>query len=206
MVSKQDFEIYKAELQITMGNKITEAIYKLHEAITLKLEINKDEIIQSLKHEAASLQNRVSKLESQVGLLEDALINNEIKINNADQYSRRNNIVIQGITQSVKSKDLEDKVVNFLDKVNVQVTKNDIETCHRLDDNRKMILKFVNRKPLFEVLKNKIMLVVVDLNSTELDKNTSFLSQNLSDYNNKIAFHWYKLVTVFFKVFAKSYC
>ena len=206
MVSKQDFEIYKAELQITMGNKITEAIYKLHEAITLKLEINKDEIIQSLKHEAASLQNRVSKLESQVGLLEDALINNEIKINNADQYSRRNNIVIQGITQSVKSKDLEDKVVNFLDKVNVQVTKNDIETCHRLDDNRKMILKFVNRKPLFEVLKNKIMVVVVDLNSTELDKNTSFLSQNLSDYNNKIAFHWYKLVTVFFKVFAKSYC
>ena len=206
MVSKQDFEIYKAELQITVGNKITEAIYKLHEAITLKLEINKDEIIQSLKHEAASLQNRVSKLESQVGLLEDALINNEIKINNADQYSRRNNIVIQGITQSVKSKDLEDKVVNFLDKVNVQVTKNDIETCHRLDDNRKMILKFVNRKPLFEVLKNKIMVVVVDLNSTELDKNTSFLSQNLSDYNNKIAFHWYKLVTVFFKVFAKSYC
>ena len=86
------------------------------------------------------------------------------------------------------------------------MTKNDIETCHRLDDNRKMILKFVNRKPLFEVLKNKIMVVVVDLNSTELDKNTSFLSQNLSDYNNKIAFHWYKLVTVFFKVFAKSYC
>ena len=189
MVSKQDFEIYKAELQITMGNKITEAIYKLHEAITLKLEINKDEIIQSLKHEAASLQNRVSKLESQVGLLEDALINNEIKINNADQYSRRNNIVIQGITQSVKIKDLEDKVVNFLDKVNVQVTKNDTETCHRLDDNRKMILRFVNRKHLFEVLKNKIMVMVVDLNSTELDKNTSFLSQNLSDYNNKIAFH-----------------
>ena len=206
MVSKQDFEIYKAELQITMGNKITEAIYKLHEAITLKLEINKDEIIQSLKHEAASLQNRVSKLESQVGLLEDALINNEIKINNADQYSRRNNIVIQGITQSVKIKDLEDKVVNFLDKVNVQVTKNDTETCHRLDDNRKMILRFVNRKHLFEVLKNKIMVMVVDLNSTELDKNTSFLSQNLSDYNNKIAFHWYKLVTVFFEVFAKSYC
>ena len=101
-MSKEDFEIYKAESQITMGNKITEAIYKLHEAITLKSEINKDEIIQSLKHEAASLQNRVSKLESQVGLLEDALINNEIKINNADQYSRRNNIVIQGIPQSVR--------------------------------------------------------------------------------------------------------
>ena len=188
-MSKEDFEIYKAESQITMGNKITEAIYKLHEAITLKSEINKDEIIQSLKHEAASLQKRVSKLESQVGLVEDALFNNEIKINNADQYSRRNNIVIHGITQSVKIKDLEDKVVNFLDKLNVQVTKNDTETCNRLDDNRKMILRFVNRKHLFEVLKNKIMVMVVDIDSTELDKNTSFLSQNLSDYNNKIAFH-----------------
>lgn len=51
--------------------------------------------------------------------LEDALINNEIKVNNADQYNRRNNILIQGIPQSVKGKDLEDKVINILDKVNV---------------------------------------------------------------------------------------
>lgn len=51
--------------------------------------------------------------------LEDALINNEIKVNNADQYNRRNNILMQGIPQSVKGKDLEDKVINILDKVNV---------------------------------------------------------------------------------------
>ena len=94
MVNKQDFENYKAELQITIGNQITEAINKLNEAITVKLENNKDEIIQSLKNEVSSLQNCVDKLESQVCLLEDALINNEIKINNADQYSRQNNIVI----------------------------------------------------------------------------------------------------------------
>ena len=41
MVNKQDLENYKAELQITIGNKITGAIKK-------KLENNKDEIIQSL--------------------------------------------------------------------------------------------------------------------------------------------------------------
>ena len=104
MVNKQDFENYKAELQIAIA--ITEAINKLNVAITVKLENNKDEIIQSLKNEVSSLQNRVDKLESQVHLLEDALINNEIKINNADQYSRRNNIVVQGITQPVKYKDL----------------------------------------------------------------------------------------------------
>ena len=51
MVSKQDFENYKAELQIIIGNKITEAINKLSEGIAVQLENNKDEIIQSLKNE-----------------------------------------------------------------------------------------------------------------------------------------------------------
>ena len=61
MVNKQDFKNYKAELQITIGNKTTEAINKLNEAITVKLENNKDEIIQSLRNEVSSLQNRVGK-------------------------------------------------------------------------------------------------------------------------------------------------
>ena len=43
-------------------------------------------------------------------------------------------MVIQGIHQPVKSKDLEDKVINALNKVNVKVTKNDIEACHWLGD------------------------------------------------------------------------
>ena len=75
MVNKQN---YKLQLWITLPNK----------AITVKLENNKVEIIQSLKHEVSLLQNRVGKIESQVCLLEDALINNDIKISNADQYSR----------------------------------------------------------------------------------------------------------------------
>ena len=181
MVNKQGSEKYTAELRITIGNKITEAI---------KLGNNKDEIIQSLQNEVLALQNRICKLKSQVPLLEEALINNEIKINNADQYSGRNNIVLQGIPQSVKRKDLEDKVINVLDKVNVKVTKNDTEACHRLSDSRKTIVKFVNRKHSFKALKNKKMLRSVDLTSIGLDKNTNlFLSQTLYDYNNKIAFY-----------------
>ena len=53
----------------------------------------------------------------------------------------------------------------------------------------KTIVRFVNRKYLFEALKNKKMLISIDLTSIGLDKNTNlFLSQNLSDYNNKINF------------------
>ena len=62
-MNKQDFGNYKAELQITIGNKITNAINKLNEAITVKLQNNKDEIIQSLKNEDSSLQNCVGRLQ-----------------------------------------------------------------------------------------------------------------------------------------------
>ena len=55
MVNKQDFENYTADFQITIGNKIAEAINTLNEAITVKLENNKDEIIQSLQNEVSSL-------------------------------------------------------------------------------------------------------------------------------------------------------
>ena len=45
MVNKQDFENHEAELQITTGNKITKTTNRLNEAITVKLENNKDEFI-----------------------------------------------------------------------------------------------------------------------------------------------------------------
>ena len=77
---------------------------------------------------------------------------------------------------------MKDKVINVLNKVNVKVTKNNVEACHRLGDSRKAIA--------FEALKNKKMLMSVDLTSIGLDKNRNiFLSQNSADYNKKIAFH-----------------
>ena len=57
-------------------------------------------------------------------------------------------------------------------------------------DSRKTIVRFLNRKYSFEALKNKKSLCLFDLTSIGLDKSTNhFLSQNLPDYNNKIAFH-----------------
>ena len=62
MVNKKVFENFKAKLQITIRIKTTEAVNKLNEAITVKLENNKDKIIQSLKNEVTSLQNCAGKL------------------------------------------------------------------------------------------------------------------------------------------------
>ena len=70
------FESYKAELQITIGSKITETINKLNDEMKVILENNKYEIIYSLKNGVSSLQNPVGMLESEFRLFEGALINN----------------------------------------------------------------------------------------------------------------------------------
>ena len=44
--------------------------------------------------------------------------------------------------------------ISVLDKVNVKVTKNDIEACHRLSESRKTIMRLVNQKYPFKALKN----------------------------------------------------
>ena len=110
MVNKQEFENYKAELEMLVGIKITKAIAKFNESISVTSENNEVDIIQRLTNENWTLQNRVGQLENRVYLLEKTLIDSEIKLNNANQYNRRNNIKIQSISQSVKPKDLEGKV------------------------------------------------------------------------------------------------
>ena len=84
---------------------------------------------------------------------------------------------------------MEDKVINVLDKLNVKVNKNDIEACHRLSNSRKTIARFVNRRYLFKALKNKKTPVCWSYQRWIRQEYESFLSQNLSDYSNKIAFH-----------------
>ena len=65
------------------------------------------------------------------------LINNEVEINNADQYNRRNNTELKGIPQPIKSEYLEDRDINLLVQVNIKVNKNNMEACHRLGDSRR---------------------------------------------------------------------
>ena len=96
MVNKQDFENYKAELEMLVEIKIAKAIAKLDESIFATSKNNKIDITQRLRNENSTLQNRVDQLGNRVSLLEKTLIDNEIKFSRANQYNRRNNIEIQG--------------------------------------------------------------------------------------------------------------
>ena len=134
---KNEFQDALASLEVNLNNSIKSI------KSDLKDEINNlnDIIIKRLQDENVILRNRCS--------------------NKLEQYGRRNNIIISGIPDSVKTEDLKESVTEILSDIDVKVTTNDIEACHRVgkSDNKigstKTIVRFVNRKSGKQALHNK---------------------------------------------------
>ena len=76
--------------------------------------------MQALREENISLKNRIKTLEAQFESF-------DIIRNIMDQYSRRNNVVVDGIPSSVKKRKLEDKYVEVLEKIYIKIHETDIE-------------------------------------------------------------------------------
>ena len=99
-------------------HKLSDQIYKLTEAI--------DQI---------SLENR--KLTSELVItknvnsrLKERIINSEKNQAKGEQYSRRNNVELSGITNSICDEDLENTVINICKEPGINVNARDIEGCH----------------------------------------------------------------------------
>ena len=108
------------------------------------IEEKKNKIIENLVEQNKKLQKKVQNLEIE---LENQKKNTEAN----NQYQRRNNMEISGIPNDVDDEVLEDKVVEVLKKIDVNVEKKDIEACHRLPAshnnlNKRTIIHFFNRK------------------------------------------------------------
>ena len=112
------------------------------------------------------------------------------------QYGRRNNLEITGISNEFEDVDLEGKIIEILDKIEVNVSSKDIEACHRIgkskDNFKKTIIRFVNRKYEKKALLNRKKLKHLDKSSIGLsNSNNIFNNENLM--NNKLAFYCRKL-------------
>ena len=104
----------------------------------------KDSIIETLRVENSLLHEKIDKLESWISVLETDL-------DKQDQYSRRNNLDIQGIPDSVP--DDQEKVIEIFNQINVKINKFNIDDCHRMGKSKKTtIVRFVNRKNCKAVL------------------------------------------------------
>ena len=54
-------------------------------------------------------------------------------MNQLEQYDRRNNLIFSGIANNASNNDLKKTLTAALSNVNVQMTKNRAETCHRIE-------------------------------------------------------------------------
>ena len=188
--SEANFEASESSLISETANLILSLEKKLisrFDGLDKEILNLKDVIIKNLQDENQRLRKKVSDLESNVISLESDL-------NSLEQYGRRNNIKISGILDTVPDQNLEQKVIQILDEIDVSVSPNDIEACHRMgsavNNSRKIIVRFTNRKFAKKALLNRSKLRKVPSISPNYN---IFVNENLTLRNRKIAFLCRKL-------------
>ena len=112
---------FKPNLE-NVNNKLNEIENHIKSNITEQI----NESIISIK------ESIVNALKSKVLNSEHNLSQSEACISSLDQYNQRNNREIQGIPSNVSDDTLEDKVIDIFHSLNINVSKNDIEDCHKL--------------------------------------------------------------------------
>ena len=122
--------------------------------------------IGKLKENFVALENEKNTLQTEVKILQKT--NNELstKMNDLEQYTRRNNLRIFGI-QEVSgdwetSSQSEEKIIDLIQqKLNLpHITSDHIEACHRVGryregKNRPIIVRFLSRKTKEIIIKER---------------------------------------------------
>ena len=155
-------------------------------------------IIDTLVAENKKLQDKVKKLEKRIDDIEWDLEDIDENIECTNQYGRRSNLEISGVPNTVEDHDLESKVVEIFQKIDVTISENDIEACHRLppsnNGNKKVIVRFVNRKHCEKALKKKKDLGNINMPSLNFNEETKlFINENLNRYFSRIGWQCRKL-------------
>ena len=133
----------------------------------LKGKVTVDATIKKLCDEISQLSTSVNNLMTENGKISSQLmvVSNvntrlvtrvtELEKQQAkkEQYSRRNNVEISGISNEVSDENLEKKVIDICKESGIDLNPCDIDACHRppsgcvnTSNTKHVIVKFVNRK------------------------------------------------------------
>ena len=177
----------KEKTQVNEDSKVS----MLEENINLRFDDLKNDIAALREQVIKNLVDENLRLQEKVVFLEKRLNLTESDTYSLQQYSRRNNIEISGIPETVTDNDLEQKVIEILDCIDVNVDSRDIETCHRLPSKtspKTTIIKFVNRKVCEEAHPNKKKLDSCDKSSIGISDDVKiYINENLCPYYKKLA-------------------
>ena len=145
-------------------NQISKLSENVDRLVTANEKFNSEMLI--VRNVNQNLQNRIINLEKQQS--------------KSEQYNRRNNVEISGISNEVSDQNLEQTVIGICKDSGIEVNPLDIEGCHRLplgrnatNTTKRVIVKFVNRKHSEATLQHK-----KDINQ----KSKVFVSHSLCPY------------------------
>ena len=127
--------------------------------------------------------------------LQNRIINLEKQQSKSEQYNRRNNVEISGISNEVSDQNLEETVIGICKDSGIDVNSLDIEGCHRLslgrnttNTNKRVIVKFVNRKHSEAMLQHKKDIIKKSkvLLAIRYDPIIDFYGESAKNYREKV--------------------
>ena len=146
-------------------------------------------VIKNLLADNQTLRKRLTKLEKRT-------IETERKLNEMDQHSRKVNIEIDGIPDTIQQKDLKKFAVEMLQYAGIApVSNEDIEVIHRLKSKKTpntTILK-AKRDFLDKVYEKKKVIQEVAKNSMGYPDTTLYVNSNLCPAFKALAYNCRKL-------------
>ena len=116
----------------TQFSETATLIINLEKKMTSRFDGLDNELLNLKDVIIKNLQAENQRLRKKVNVLENKILTPEREHNSLEQYGRRNNIEITGIPDSVPDQSLEEKVVDILNEITVNVSAKDIEACHRV--------------------------------------------------------------------------
>ena len=147
--------------------------------------------INDIKADLSELRRLYEKLEPELLLTKqvNTKLCNQMKLLERqcwanEQYSRRECLEISGVLESVSDKDLEGKVFNLFQKIDIEVHPDNIEACHWVKSNagpKKVIIEMSRRKDADKMRKAKKKLKGLDLSSIGINS-AVFINDSLCRY------------------------
>ena len=83
------------------------------------------------------LTSELSIVKNVNNILENKIVNLEKQLSKNEQYGRRNNVEISGISNDTPDQDLEENIVKIWKDSDINISPMEIEGCHRLPLGRK---------------------------------------------------------------------
>jgi hypothetical protein len=166
--------------------------------------------VEKLKSDCTVISGRVSTMERSVDSLTDRATVMDKRLNDLEQYSRRDNLVIFGLTVSsyaeaantghadaanISTPRYDNNVINsvltlFNDVLNMNVRREDISAAHRLTSRRPddrmqqsvVIVKFNSSHTRDRIYASRVQLK----NYTTVDNRKIYINEHLTEFNQQL--------------------